>query len=387
MARSKTGNARTLTAAVALAAIAVSGCDGGDRAGRRSVRESGFGRTPEDEAVSLYTLRSPNGIEVRAMTYGGIIVSLRTPDRGGRVDDVVLGFDGLEPYLAGTPYFGAIIGRYGNRIAAGRFTLDGETYTLAQNDGTNHLHGGTRGFDKVVWDASPFDSDTAVGVVFRYRSVDGEEGYPGALSAQVTYTLTDAGELVFDYVATTDRATPVNLTQHTYFNLAGAGSGDVLDHELMIPASAFTPVDSTLIPTGEIRPVDGTPFDFRTPHRIGARIEAADPQLGYGRGYDHNFVLDRLGEGLAVAARVVEPTTGRTMDVYTTEPGVQLYTGNFLDGSITGSGGKVYGHRGGFCLETQHFPDSPNEPAFPSTILRPGETYRSRTVFTFGVTE
>ncbi|MFW6206038.1 MAG: aldose epimerase family protein, partial [Gemmatimonadota bacterium] len=265
------------------------------------------------------------------------------------------------------------------------FELDGETYELAANDGPNHLHGGEQGFDKVLWDAEPFERDTAVGVVFTYTSPDGEEGYPGTVDVRVTYTLTDAGALAFDYHATTDRATPVNLTQHSYFNLAGAGSGDILDHYLMLVADGFTPVDETLIPTGEVRPVEGTPFDFRTPERIGARIDAEDTQIGYGPGYDHNWVLARTVDGLDLAARVVEPGTGRTMEVYTTEPGIQFYSGNFLDGTITGKDGHVYDHRSGFCLETQHFPDSPNQEAFPSTILRPGEEYRSRTVLTFGV--
>lgn len=352
----------------------------------RSVERSEFGTTPDGEVVEVFTLRNPNGVEVHAITYGGIITSLKTPDRNGEPGDIVLGFDALAPYVEGSPYFGSIIGRYGNRIAGGRFTLDGETYELATNDGPNHLHGGDRGFDKVVWAAEPLRNDTAVGVVFTYRSPDGEEGYPGTLDVRVTYSLTDSDRLVFDYLATTDRPTPVNLTQHSYFNLAGAGSGDVLSHELMVAASSFTPVDSTLIPTGEIRPVDGTPFDFRTPTAIGARIDADDAQIRRGPGYDHNFVLDRTGDGLELAARVTEPTSGRTMAVYTTEPALQFYSGNFLDGTITGKEGKVYGHRSGFCLETQHFPDSPNRPSFPSTILRPGGEYRSRTVLEFGVT-
>ncbi|HEX7051782.1 MAG TPA: aldose epimerase family protein [Longimicrobiales bacterium] len=376
-----------LPALVFLACGLVAGCASGDTGMSRRITRADFGTTPEGETVELFTLRNPHGIEVRAMTYGGIIVSLRTPDREGRLGDIVLGFETLDRYLEGTPYFGAIIGRYGNRIAGGRFELDGETYTLATNDGPNHLHGGNRGFDKVIWEAAPFENDTAVGVTFSYRSPDGEEGYPGNLDVQVTYTLTNSDRLVFDYVATTDKATPVNLTQHSYFNLAGAGNGDILGHELMINASAFTPVDSTLIPTGEIRSVEGTPFDFRTSTAIGARIDADDQQIRYGPGYDHNFVLDREGAGLALAARVVEPSSGRTLEVYTTEPGLQFYSGNFLDGTITGKDGKVYGHRSGFCLETQHFPNSPNQPSFPSTILRPGEEYRSRTVLAFGVSE
>jgi aldose 1-epimerase len=342
---------------------------------------------PDGQTVELFTLTNTRGVEVRAITYGGIIVSLKTPDRTGRPDDIVLGYDSLGGYLENPPYFGAIIGRFGNRIARGRFTLDGTTYQLATNNGPNHLHGGNRGFDKVVWAAEPFQSDRGVGVVFRYTSPHGEEGYPGTLRAHVTYTLTDEDELIVDYRATTDKATPVNLTQHTYWNLAGDGHRDVLGHELMINSDSFTPVDSTLIPTGMIAPVAGTPFDFRAPVAIGARIDRDDEQLRYGKGYDHNFVLDRHGSaGLVHAARVTEPTTGRSLDVFTTEPGVQFYSGNFLDGSITGKGGHVYYRRFGLALETQHYPDSPNHSNFPSTILQPGEEYRSRTVFAFGVT-
>lgn len=369
----------------ALSVAAVGACADRSAGGGTLVERASFGTTADGVAVDVYTLRNASGLEVRVTNYGGIIVSLKTPDGGGRMADIVLGFDSLAPYEAGSPYFGSIIGRYGNRIAGGRFELDGETYTLATNNGPNHLHGGVRGFDKVVWDAEPFDNEADRGLNLRYTSAAGEEGYPGTFEATVTYTLTDAGELIVDYVATTDAATPVNLTQHSYFNLAGAGSGDILDHELMIVASAITPVDSTLIPTGEIAAVEGTPFDFRAPTPIGARIDDDDPQLRNGRGYDHNFVLDGTGAGLALAARVSDPVSGRTLDVLTTEPGVQFYTGNFLDGTITGKESRVYGHRGGFCLETQHFPDSPNQPSFPSTILRPGEEYRTRTVFVFGV--
>jgi len=373
----------TTAGTVTLAVLGLIACTAGEPAMTRTVARAPFGRTPAGEPVELFTLTNPQGIEVRAMSYGGIILSLRTPDRDGKLGDVVLGYDSLQGYLDDSPYFGAIIGRYGNRIAKGRFTLDGATHVLATNNGPNHLHGGVRGFDKVVWTAEPFTADSAVGVAFRYTSPDGEEGYPGTLQAQVTYTLTDDGQLIFDYVATTDRATPVNLTQHSYFNLAGAGS--ILDQELMIAAGHYTPVDSTLIPTGAIAPVDGTPFDFRTPTAIGARIEAEDPQLRNGLGYDHNFVLDRSGPGLAHAARVVDPTSGRTLDIWTTEPGIQFYSGNFLDGTLLGKRGQVYAHRSGLCLETQHYPDSPNQPTFPSTILRPGEEYRSRTVLGFGV--
>ena len=342
-----------------------------------------FGTTATGESVELITLTNAHGMEVRVMTWGGIILSLKVPDRTGAPGDVVLGHDSLAGYVRGTPYFGAIVGRYGNRIAKGRFTLNGTTYRLAVNNGPNHLHGGIRGFDKVLWRAEPFRDARGVGVVLRYTSPDGDEGYPGTLQAKVTYTLTDRNEVLLEYEATTDRATPVNLTQHSYFNLAGAG--DILGHELMIAADRYTPVDSTLIPTGVLAPVAGTPFDFRAPHRIGERIGADDEQLRFGGGYDHNFVLTRPDTGLALAARVTEPVSGRTLEVRTTEPGIQFYSGNFLDGSITGKGGTVYRHRTGFCLETQHFPDSPNHPAFPSTILEPGRTYRSRTVWTFGI--
>ncbi len=352
-----------------------------------AVEKASFGTTAEGRAIDIYTLRNAKGLELRVTNFGGIITSLKTPDRAGRMDDIVLGFDSLAPYLAGTPYFGAIIGRYGNRIAKGRFTLDGETFTLATNNGQNHLHGGVRGFDKVDWDAEPFERAAERGLIFHYTSADGEEGYAGTLKATVTYTLNDDNELAVEYVATTDKPTPVNLTQHSYFNLAGAGNGDILQHQLMIAASHYTPVDSTLIPTGVIAPVEGTPFDFRTPTAIGARINGTDAQLKNGLGYDHNFVLDRTGSDLELAARVSEPTSGRTLEMRTTEPGIQFYSGNFLDGTIKGKGGKVYPYRGGFCLETQHYPDSPNQPSFPSTILRPGQEYRTRTVFTFGVAD
>jgi aldose 1-epimerase len=342
---------------------------------------------PDSTAVEVFTLTNAHGVEVRAMTYGGIIVALRLPDRNGRLDDVVLGYDSLQGYLRSSPYFGAVVGRYGNRIAKGRFVLDGVTYRLATNNGPNHLHGGLRGFDKVVWQAEPFQSDSGVGVTLSYTSPDGEEGYPGTLRARVRYLLTDRNELIVDYDATSDKATPVNLTQHSYFNLVGGGRRDILDHQLWINADGYTPVDSTLIPTGAIDSVAGTPFDFRTPTAIGARIGQDHPQLHFGAGYDHNWVLRREGAGLAHAARLVEPTSGRTLDIYTTEPGLQFYSGNFLDGTITGKGGQVYGHRYGLCLETQHYPDSPNHPQFPSTILRPGDEYRSRTVFAFGVTK
>ena len=344
-----------------------------------------FGTLPSGQPVTLYTLTNANGIELKAMSYGGIITSLRTPDRHGALNDIVLGYDSLAGYLKTTPYFGAIVGRYANRIAKGHFTLDGTTYTLAVNNGKNALHGGLIGFDKVLWTGAPFDSAASgkVGVVFRYTSKDGEEGYPGTLTVSVTYTLNDSNALAIDYHATTDKATPINLSQHTYFNLAGQGAGAVLGHEISINADTFTPVDSTLIPTGELRPVTGTAFDLRKPVAIGAHINEPDVQLGIAGGYDHNFVLTRQGDGLSSAATVYEPTSGRKMTVSTTEPGLQFYTGNFLDGTITGKGGHVYEKRNAFCLETQHFPDSPNQKSFPSTILRPGTEFKSRTIFAF----
>ena len=330
----------------------------------------------------MYTLKNSHGMEVQAMTYGGIITSIRVPDRKGQISDVVLGHESLDGYIPNPPYFGAIVGRYANRIANGTFTLDGKTYTLAKNDGPNTLHGGTtRTFDKVVWDAEPLKDK--IGVVFTYLSKDGEEGFPGNLKVTVSYMLTEDNELVINYEATTDKATPINVSQHSYFNLKGEGNGDILDHEIMINADRFTPVDKTLIPTGELRPVKGTPFDFTTATRIGSRIDDNYDQLQLGHGYDHNFVINRKGDGLVLAAKVYEPTTGRVLEVTTTQPGVQFYTGNFLDGSVTGKQGHVYKRRYGFCLETQHFPDSPNHPAFPTTILRPDERFHQQTVFKF----
>jgi aldose 1-epimerase len=343
-----------------------------------------FGLSPAGEPVDLITLVNSQGVEARVMTYGGIIVSLKTPDRNGRLDDIVLGHDDVAGYVASASYFGAIVGRYANRIALGRFTLDGREYRLATNNGPNHLHGGVRGWDKVVWQADPFNDERGVGVVLAHTSPDGNEGYPGTVRARVTYTLKDTNELEVDYSATTDAPTVINLSQHTYFNLAGSAVPPVLDHRVTIHANRYTPVDAGLIPTGELAGVEGTPFDFRTATPIGARIEQPHEQLQRGRGYDHNFVLTRTTSGLAPAAAVREPSSGRTLEVLTTEPGLQFYTGNFLDGTVKGKGGVTYGHRTGFCLETQHFPDSPNRPDFPSTTLGPGETYRSTTVFRFG---
>jgi aldose 1-epimerase len=342
-----------------------------------------FGRLADGTDIGLFTLANARGVEVRAITYGAILVSVRVPDRRGQAADVVLGFDDLDGYLTRSRYFGAVVGRYGNRIAHGRFTLDGRTFQLATNNGPNHLHGGVKGFDKVVWRALAETDERRGRVALAYTTAAGEEAYPGTVNARVSYTLTDRSELVVDYEATADAATPINLTQHSYFNLAGEGTGDILGHVLALDADQFLPVDETMIPTGELAPVGGTPFDFRRPTPIGARINAAHEQLQRGSGYDHNFVLQGA-PGLRRAAHVVEPGSGRTLEISTTEPGVQFYSGNHLTGQL-GKAGHAYQARSGFCLETQHFPDSPNHPHFPSAILRPGETYRSKTVFTFGV--
>lgn len=336
-------------------------------------------KRPEDyqgQPVRFFQLENDEGLKATLMSYGATLVSLHVPDNQGRIGDVVLGFDSLPGYLGPNPYMGATIGRYANRIAGGRFVLEGHEYQLAKNDGPNHLHGGIRGFDKVIWQAEPFSQPSGIGVRFSYLSPDGEEGYPGNLSCQVTYLLTNDCQLEISYQATTDRPTHLNLTNHSYFNLSAGARSNILDHELQIVASAFTPVKETLIPTGEIKPVAGTPFDFRQPVRIGERIDQVPG------GYDHNFVLDNKGE-LAVVARVFEPDSGRKLELLTTEPGLQFYSGNFLDGTIRGKGGKIYGPRSAFCLESQHFPDSPNQPHFPSTILRPGEVFKSRTIFRF----
>jgi aldose 1-epimerase len=346
-------------------------------AAKTHVAKQAFGHAPDGTAVDLYSL-TDGKIEVRIMTYGGIVVSLRTPDRNGKLDDVVLGCDSVEKYVAQTAHFGGIVGRYANRIAHGSFQVDGHTYSTPKNDGDNTLHGGTRGFDKVVWEAKQIPD----GIELTYVSKDGEQGFPGTLTATVRYTVRGSA-LRMEYSATTDKDTVLNLTNHSYFNLKGQGNGDVLKHVLKIDASRMTPVDATLIPTGELKSVEGTPFDFRTARAIGERIDADDPQLNLGHGYDHNFVLDHAPDQLAEAAEAYEPTTGRLLRVLTTEPGVQLYTANFLDGSITGKEGRVYNRRYAFCLETQHFPDSPNHPAFPSTELKRGQKFHSVTVLEF----
>ncbi len=351
--------------------------------GASGVKKENFGRTTDGQNVELYTLTNRRGAEVKVMTYGATVVTLKVPDRDGKMGDVVLGFDRLEDYLKDTHYFGAIVGRYGNRIAKGRFTLDGVEYKLAVNNGENHLHGGIKGFDKVVWQARPRQLRSGAAVVLTYLSRDGEEGYPGNLSVQVTYTLTEQNELRIDYLATTDKATVLNLTHHSYFNLAGHGNGNILGHQMMINAARFTPTDAGSIPTGALRSVKDTPFDFTRATSIGARINEDDEQLTFGNGYDHNFVLNGRMGALRLAARVSEPTSGRVMEVLTTEPGVQFYAGNYLDDSVTGKEGKGYTRRTGFCLETQHYPDAPNHPKFPSTVLRPGGRYRTTTVYKF----
>jgi aldose 1-epimerase len=345
------------------------------------VTEQPYG-TADGEEVTLFTLTNSSGMTVEIMNYGGIIQSIWVPDRNGEMANVTLGFDNLEQYLAGHPYFGNITGRYANRIALGTFELEGETYELAINNDPNSLHGGEKGFDKYVWEAEVLED--AIGVRLHRVSPDGEEGYPGNLDVTVTYTLTEDNEIQIDYHATTDAATVVNLTNHAYFNLAGEGNGSILDHELQLMASTYTPVDETLIPTGEIAPVADTPMDFTEPHAIGERIRNDFEQLVIGRGYDHNYVLDREDDdSLVLAARVVEPASGRVLEVLTTEPGIQFYAGNFLDGTVIGASGRMYRQGDGFALETQHFPDSPNQPEFPTTVLNPGEEFNSTTVYAF----
>jgi aldose 1-epimerase len=345
------------------------------------IEKSPFGKTSSGELVELYTLKNSSNVQVKIMTYGGTVVSLQVPDRDGMIGDIVLGYDTIDGYLKNSPYFGSIIGRYGNRIGKGRFALDGKEYELPRNNGENTLHGGIKGFDKVVWKATEVRSKDGVGLSLTYLSKDGEEGFPGNLSVKVVYTLTDNNELSIEYSAATDKTTVVNLTHHSYFNLAG--EGNILQHELMINAEQFTPVDAGLIPTGELRNVNGTPMDFTKPTAIGARIDQQDEQLSLGKGYDHNWVLKNSSGKLSLAARAYEPRSGRVMEVSTTEPGLQFYSGNFLDGTITGKGGQVYKQRSGFCLETQHFPDSPNKPRFPSTVLKPGQQYQSTTIYKF----
>jgi aldose 1-epimerase len=341
------------------------------------VQKQAWGKMPDGTSIELYTLSNANGMKAEILTYGGIVRSLTAPDRSGKYADVVLGLDSLDGYLKGVPYFGAIIGRYGNRIGHAQFALDGKTYRLPKNDGDNTLHGGDKGFDKRVWTAH----ENGGSLELTYVSKDGEEGFPGNLSAKVVYTLTPKNELRIEYTATTDKDTVANLTNHSYFNLAGQGEGDILGHQVTIHADRFTPVDKGLIPTGELRAVKGTPFDFTKSEAIGARIGQSDEQLQFGKGYDHNWVLN--GSGMRTVAEVYEPKTGRVMDVLTDQPALQFYTGNFLDGTIHGMGGKAYPQRSAFCMETQHYPDSPNQPKFPTTELKPGQTYHTVTVYRF----
>ncbi|MDU0304660.1 aldose epimerase family protein [Streptomyces sp. PAL114] len=382
-------NRRTVIAGAAAAGVAATTALGGGTAyaspgGRtRPVREP-FGRLADGTRVDRWTLEN-GGTRLKVLSYGGIVQSLEIPDRRGRRANVSLGFAALEDYVASSPYFGALIGRYGNRIGKGTFTLDGKRYQLSVNDGENSLHGGAQGFDKRVWDVEPFTRGSDVGLYLYHTSVDGEMGYPGTLRTKVTYTLTRDGDWRIDYEAVTDRPTVVNLTSHVYWNLAGEGSGSVLDHELSVAAARYTPIDAGLIPTGELAKVAGTPFDFRRAKPVGRDIRTAHQQLLYGQGFDHNWALDK---GITTrpehVATLRDPSSGRTLRIATNEPGLQFYSGNFLDGTLVGSGGRVYRQGDGLCLETQHFPDSPNQPAFPSTVLRPGETYRTTTVHTFG---
>lgn len=351
---------------------------------KQSITKQPFGALPNGAEVTQFVLTNANGMEMKVITYGGIITSLKVPDKDGNFEDIVLGYDSLQGYLESSPYFGAIIGRYGNRIAKGTFMLDSVEYSLATNNSPNHLHGGVEGFDKVLWNATEINNEEGVGLRLTYTSPDMEEGYPGKLDVTVTYLLGNDSTLTFDYKAKTDKPTIVNLTQHSYFNLS-AMEDDILSHVLEINASRFLPVDSTLIPLGELRPVEGTPFDFTAPKVIGADIASENQQLKYGLGFDHCWVLDKAEDEMGFAASVYEPKSGRFMEIFTTEPGIQFYSGNFLDGSITGKGGKVYEQRMGLCLETQHYPDSPNQPDFPSVILTPGEEYHTVTKTKFSI--
>jgi aldose 1-epimerase len=363
------------------ASLGDSAAKGGDKM-RATVEKMDFGKMPDGTAIALYVLTNASGTKAKVMTYGAILTELHVPDREGKFDDVVLGFDNLAGYLKGHPHFGSTVGRVANRIARGKFALEGKEYRLAVNNGPNSLHGGLKGFDKKVWKAEAMETADGAAVKLSYVSPDGEEGYPGNLSTTVTYTLTNQNELKISYVATTDKPTPVNLTNHSYFNLAGPQAGDILGHELMLAADSYTPADATLIPTGEIKPVRGTSLDFTRPVTIGARIAEVGGNPG---GYDHNYVINGGGKSLTLAARATDPKTGRVLEMYTTEPGVQLYTGNFLDGKLKGKGGVVYKKHQAFCLEAQHFPDSVNHPEFPSVILEPGKKYTQTTVYKFSV--
>ncbi|RFM35330.1 aldose epimerase family protein [Chitinophaga silvisoli] len=381
------------------AAVSLSACQSGTKSNNNSVDSmqttqdslsiegkipaARFDSTVDGKQTKLYYLKSKGNVQVAITNYGAKIVSLLAPDKSGKLEDVELGYDNISRYVTTKErYYGGIVGRYGNRIAKGKFKLDGKEYTLATNNGQNHLHGGKKGFNDVVWDAEQTAPNS---LKLHYLSKDGEEGYPGNLDVTLTYTLTDSNELKIDYSATTDKATVVNLTNHSFFNLAGAGNGTINDHIMMINADKFTPVDSTLITTGKLEAVKGTPMDFTTPTKIGERVNADFEQLKFGKGYDHNYVLNKKGNELSLAAKVEEPVSGRTLEVWTTEPGIQFYGGNFLDGTDKGKDGKTYGHREAFALETQHYPDSPNKPEFPSVVLKPGATYTSECIYKFGV--
>ncbi len=382
----KTNTSLVILALAGLGMTGLAGCTSMSKS-TGTLSQAPFGKTADGTPVEIYTLRNGHGMEARIMTYGGIVQSLKVPDKNGQLGDVVLGFDNLDgytkdSYVKGCPYFGALIGRYGNRIANGKFTLDGVTYPLAVNNAPNHLHGGIKGFDKVVWKAMSLLTPDGPALELTYVSKDGEEGYPGNLSVTVVYTLTEDNALKLEFTAMTDKDTVCNLTHHSYFNLRG--SGDVLGHVVYINADKFTPTDSALIPTGELRPVDGTPFDFRTPTAIGARINDTNyDQIKFANGYDDNWVLNHPPGKLGLASRLSEPTTGRVMEVWTTAPGVQFYTGNFLDGTLTGKGGRVYQFRDACCFEPQGFPDSPNHPDFPTTELKPGEIYHNTIIYKF----
>jgi aldose 1-epimerase len=384
----QTSNAKLIALAAAAAVSFLTGCAchtccSAKADASPNISVTPFGTTKEGTAVQLYTLQNKAGSVATISSYGGLVTSLKVADRTGAISDVTLGYDNLDGYLKDTPYFGALVGRYGNRIARGHFTLEGQMYTLATNNGVNALHGGLKGFDKVVWTAKPFQSKAGPALELNYVSKDGEEGYPGTLTVKAVYTLTEDNGLKLEYTATTDKPTVANLTHHSYFNLAG--KGDVLGHVVMIPADRYTPVDSTLIPTGELAPVEGTAFDFRKPTAIGARIGNDETQLKYGNGYDHNWVINKTMGKLTLMARVSEPTSGRVMEVWSTEPGLQFYSGNFLDGTITGKGNWTYQFRNGFCMEPQHYPDSPNQPNFPSVVLKPGQVYHNIIEYKFSV--
>ena len=370
-------------ATAGLGAACLVGCASMSSTKTSTITKADFGKTPEGQAVEIYTLRNTKGAEARIMTYGGIVQSLCLPDKNGKLADVVLGYDNLQGYIDKTPYFGALIGRYGNRIGGAKFALEGQTYTLATNNGPNSLHGGLKGFDKVVWTAKPSVGIHGPQLVLAYLSRDGEEGFPGNLEVTAIYTLTDNNELKLEFAATTDKPTVVNLTHHSYFNLAGQGNGDILGHIVYINSDKTTPVDSGLITTGEFADVTGTPFDFRTPITIGARNNYPDKVLQYGPGYDHNWVINKPLGQFGLQARVVEPTSGRVMEVWSDEPGLQFYVGNFLDGTIKGKGGVAYQIHTGFCMEPQHYPDSPNKANFPTVELKPGQTYRNKIVYKF----